>query len=313
MPWSCVGANDRCDYTRQPIVAFPLVASRRGPFDNAPVIARTHAPHVLSLVAFVCYLIATFCLVGSMRTALKMRTGWRLAGLVAGGLAIVTHAIVLWHGVVAKPSFALTIAETASLVGLGVAVIAIVTAWRLARFAGTSAFLLALAGLVAAATNEGARQFLVANGGWELNAHIALSVLAYSLMTVGTALALALALLDRRLRKRQPLGWLSILPPVESLESGMFAALGSGFAVLSLALFSGFFFVDNLWAQSLSRKVALSVLAWVILGILLLGRWRFGWRGRMARNWTIGSYVALCLAYFGSKLVLESILGRHWG
>src|SRR5262249_33151549 len=132
-------------------------------------------------------------------------------------------------------------------------------------------------------------------------------------ITVGTALAIALAFLDRRLRNRQALGWLSILPPVESLESGMFAALGSGFVVLSLALFSGFFMVENIWTQSLSRKIALSCLTWLILAVLLFGRWRFGWRGRMARNWTLWGFGFLCLAYFGSKIVLEVILGRHWG
>jgi ABC-type uncharacterized transport system permease subunit len=223
------------------------------------------------------------------------------------------HSLVLWQGVASKPSFALTVAETASLVGFGIAIIAVFACWRQPRFAGASALLLTLAGLVAAATNEGAREFVVARSGWELSAHIALSVLAYSLITVGTALAVALALLDRRLRTRQPIGWLSIFPAVESLESGMFASLSAGFALLSLALFSGFFFVEDMRAQSLSRKVVLSCLAWVILAILLFGRWRFGWRGKMARNWTIGGFVLLCLAYFGSKIVLENILGRHWG
>jgi ABC-type uncharacterized transport system permease subunit len=227
--------------------------------------------------------------------------------------ALALHGVVLWQNVAAKPAFALTIAETGSFVGLGIAVIAVLACWRQPRFAGASALLLAIAGLVAAATNEGAREFAVGRHGWELGAHIVLSVLAYSLITVGTALALALAMLDRRLRRRQPLGWLSILPAVESLESGMFTALSFGFVVLSLALFSGFFFLEDIFAQSLSRKVILSCLAWSILAVLLFGRWRFGWRGRMARNWTIGGYCLLGLAYFGSKLVLENILGRHWG
>ncbi len=239
--------------------------------------------------------------------------GRRTAGLCLSVVALILHAIVLWQGLAAKPALALTMAETASLVGFGIALIAVLACWRQPRFAGASALLLAIAGLVAAATNEGAREFAVARHGWELSAHIALSVLAYSLITVGTALAIALTLLDRRLRKHQPLGWFSILPAVESLESGMFMALSAGFAVLSLALFSGFFFVEDIFAQSLSRKIILSCLTWVILAILLFGRWRFGWRGRMARNWTIGGFVMLGLAYFGSKLVLETILGRHWG
>jgi ABC-type uncharacterized transport system permease subunit len=170
-----------------------------------------------------------------------------------------------------------------------------------------------ITGIVAATTNEGARRFAVERQSWELTAHIILSTVAYALLTIAAAMAIAVALLDRRLRSRQPLGRLAILPSVEALESGLFQALGAGFIVLTLALFSGFVFVENIFAQQLSRKTGLSVLAWIVFAILLLGRWRFGWRGRTAMRWTISGFTLLALAYFGSKIVLEYILGRHWG
>jgi ABC-type uncharacterized transport system permease subunit len=50
-----------------------------------------------------------------------------------------------------------------------------------------------------------------------------------------------------------------------------------------------------------------------VFAILLFGRWRFGWRGRRATGWTLSGFTLLALAYFGSKIVLETILGRHWG
>ena len=140
-----------------------------------------------------------------------------------------------------------------------------------------------------------------------------LSTLAYALLTIAVALAVALRLLDQRLRSRKPLGWLTALPSVEALEAGTFQALAAGFAVLTLALFSGFVFVDNLFAQHLVHKTVLSCLAWVVFAVLLFGRWRFGWRGRTATNWALSGFALLGLAYFGSKIVLESILGRHWG
>ena len=40
---------------------------------------------------------------------------------------------------------------------------------------------------------------------------------------------------------------------------------------------------------------------------------RFGWRGRAAVHWTLAGFAMLALAYFGSKFVLEDVLGRHWG
>ena len=54
-------------------------------------------------------------------------------------------------------------------------------------------------------------------------------------------------------------------------------------------------------------------IAWAIFASLLFGHWRFGWRGRTAARYTIAGFVALALAYFGSKFVLETLLGRHWG
>jgi ABC-type uncharacterized transport system permease subunit len=93
----------------------------------------------------------------------------------------------------------------------------------------------------------------------------------------------------------------------------MFTAIVNGFALLTLALFSGLVFVQNLHTQHLEHKTILSFLAWGILAILLIGHWRFGWRGKLAVRWTVGGFVLLGLAYFGSKIVLESILGRHWG
>ena len=83
--------------------------------------------------------------------------------------------------------------------------------------------------------------------------------------------------------------------------------------LLTLALVTGAFFIENLFAQHLVHKVVLAIIAWLVFGVLLLGRRRFGWRGRKALRWTLTGYVLLGLSYFGSKLVLENMLGRHWG
>ena len=50
-----------------------------------------------------------------------------------------------------------------------------------------------------------------------------------------------------------------------------------------------------------------------LLGALLFGRWRFGWRGPRAVKLTLTAMLLLGLAFFGSKFVLENMLGRHWG
>ncbi len=103
------------------------------------------------------------------------------------------------------------------------------------------------------------------------------------------------------------------MPPLEAAEQGLFACIWLGFFLLSLAIFSGLIFVENLLAQHLVHKTVLSVLGWLVFATLLFGRWRFGWRGQTASAWTLGGVATLLLAYFGSRLILELILGRQWG
>ena len=269
---------------------------------------------MLSIVVLACYLACAAWLGSSVyRAEGHAATGRRVTGLTLGALAVVTHGVLLWQALFAKPTLAFSVAESASLIGWPIGLIALIATWRTARFAGIGAVLMTLAGIVAATTDEGARNFALKQHSWEIGAHIILSTTAYALLTIAAALTIALSMLDRRLRSRQPLGLLATLPSLEALEVATFQALGAGFFILTLALFSGFIFVQDLFAQNLSRKTILSCLAWIVFAILLFGRWRFGWRGRTATRWTMSGFALLVLAYFGSKFVLESILGRHWG
>ena len=54
----------------------------------------------------------------------------------------------------------------------------------------------------------------------------------------------------------------------------------------------------------------LALLAWGVYGVLLLDRWRLGWRARPAVRLALAGFALLVLAYFGTKFVLEVLLGR---
>ena len=92
------------------------------------------------------------------------------------------------------------------------------------------------------------------------------------------------------------------------MEVLLFQFLGFGFLCLSASLLTGFFYLEDIFAQHLVHKTVLSIVGWVILAVLLFGRFRFGWRGRTAIRWTLSAFAFLMLAFFGSKLVLEFIL-----
>lgn len=147
---------------------------------------------------------------------------------------------------------------------------------------------------------------------WPVQMHILLSLLAYGVLTLGAVQAVAMAIQHRQLHEHRPRGAVASLPALQTMETLLFRLLTAGFFLLTLAIVSGALFIEDLFAQHLAHKTVLSLLAWLAFAVLLWGRWRHGWRGRMAMRWTLGAYGALILAYFGSKLVLEWLLGMHW-
>jgi ABC-type uncharacterized transport system permease subunit len=152
--------------------------------------------------------------------------------------------------------------------------------------------------------------FMGESTSWVLKLHVLLSMLAYSLLTLASVQAVLLAIQDRYLRRRRPGGFVRTLPPLMTMEAMLFEMIGLGFILLTLALLSGFAFLEDMFAQHLVHKTVLSVLAWLVFGGLLLGRRLWGWRGRKAIAWTLSGFAILILAYFGSKFVLELILHR---
>lgn len=139
-------------------------------------------------------------------------------------------------------------------------------------------------------------------------AHILLSILAYSMITIAVFQSLILLIQDQQLRKRPVSTLIKHFPPLQSMESLLFGFLWAGWLLLSLSLVSGWLFLDNLFAQHLVHKTILSCIAWLVFAILLWGRHQLGWRGHKAIRWTVAGFLLLMLAYFGSKLVREFIL-----
>lgn len=196
-------------------------------------------------------------------------------------------------------------------------------AWTLAMLAcliavdrhnrALTAILLGIAACGATTTGSG-RSFAAETApGWEFTAHIVLSLGAAALLFAAAVTAVLLVVLDSRLRAHRVADLSSVLPPIDTLEKIMFRSIAAGFAMLTLALFTGFVFVTNVFAQHLAHKTVLSLIAWIIFGVLLFGRVRYGWRGRFALRLTLWGFAMLVLAYFGAKFVLEYLKGAHWG
>ena len=153
------------------------------------------------------------------------------------------------------------------------------------------------------------QHLLLQTGHQMLDAHVLISVSAYSMLTLAALQAILLAIQDKHLHEKHPGGFIRALPPLQSMERLLFQMIGAGFVLQTLSLLTGFVFLEDMFAQHMVHKTFLSVAAWMVFAILLWGRWKFGWRGRVAIRWTLAGAVCLLLAYLGSKLVLELLLG----
>lgn len=146
--------------------------------------------------------------------------------------------------------------------------------------------------------------------------HIALSLLAYALFTVAALHAGMMALFEKRLHAHTMNRAFSNLPPLLTLERLLFNIIGTGFVMLTLALASGILFSEQVFGKPFSfthftqHKTVFALLSWLTYAGLLIGRKRYGWRGRTAIAWSLTGFVMLILAYLGSKAVLQLLLGK---
>lgn len=142
--------------------------------------------------------------------------------------------------------------------------------------------------------------------------HFLIAMLAYSLFTLAALHAVLMAIVEKQLHSGRLMPMLANLPPLLTMEALLFRLIHVAFVLLTLTLFSGIAFSETLFGKAMefNHKTVFALLSWVIFAHLLAGRHFFGWRGRKALRWTLTGFVALLLAYVGSRFVLEVILGR---
>ena len=139
--------------------------------------------------------------------------------------------------------------------------------------------------------------------------HLALGIASYGLFAAAVVHAALMTRAERRIRQ-------AIDPhsgmPLLTLERLTFRFVTAGFVLLTATLAAGLLFSEALYGRAWrwDHKAVFSVLSWLTFAALVLGRSRFGWRGRTAVRMLYAGTLLLLLAYVGSRFVLEIVLGR---
>jgi ABC-type uncharacterized transport system permease subunit len=247
---------------------------------------------------------------GELRAGSSAARGRALPVLL--GAALLLHAWLGWHDVATPEGLDLSLANAVSVVAGLVAALA----WGsglLATLPVIATVVLPVAAVATLAPIALANPHRFAYASDPVAAvHVAVALIAYALFLVAAVQALVLMGLEKRLHRRLVDPGRAAPPPLLTLERFLFRLIGAGFALLTLTLASGILFTEQLFGKPITftHKSVFSVLGWLTFGALLWGRWRYGWRGRVALRWIIAGTLFVFLAYLGSKFVLEVLLGR---
>ena len=142
--------------------------------------------------------------------------------------------------------------------------------------------------------------------------HALLSIFAWSCCALAAVQALLMQARIQRLRQHRLDDSGGLLPSLEAAQQQLLYLLKWAFALLSLALASGFWRFFDEGAGHIAHKTFFSLIAWLLLAGLLLTEWRRGMKNRTLVALTLLCFLLMALAYFFSKFVLEHLLGRSW-
>lgn len=148
--------------------------------------------------------------------------------------------------------------------------------------------------------------------------HLVVGTMAIGVFFLAALHALLMTAAERALHRQSQASdsifarWFDQLPPLMALERILFRFIWIGFALLSLTVASGVLFSEQVFGRAprFDHKTVFSIAAWILFGVLLIGRYLRGWRGKTALRLTLSGTVFLLLSYVGSRFVLEVILGR---
>lgn len=142
--------------------------------------------------------------------------------------------------------------------------------------------------------------------------HVAVALVAYGMLTVAAVASCGVVLQERALRLKRPTAFTRSLPAVadgERLQTRLVVAVE---VLLAVTLVTGV--VINRAAGAgwlaLDHKTVLSLLAFAVIGGLLLLHSRFGLSGRRGARYGLVAYLLVTLAYPGVKFVTDVVLAR---
>ena len=114
--------------------------------------------------------------------------------------------------------------------------------------------------------------------------------------------ALQIKWLDKKLKSKKFI-FCQLLPPLMTVERHFFTLTVAAQALLTVTLISGIIYLHNFFAPEQVHKAVFSFVAWIMYSVLILGQWKWRWRGNRVLIYSISGMILLTVGYFGSHLI----------
>ncbi len=147
--------------------------------------------------------------------------------------------------------------------------------------------------------------------GSNFNFHLLLAMIAYSMFFMSFLQMTEAWLLNRAIagRMSHAKGNISLL----DMEKIVFRNIYWSFAMLTLTMLSGIVSSVNNTRNldtTATHEIVFASMTWIFCAVLLLGRWRWGWRGIIAMRWFMASSFSLVLNYIIVVVLIEVLLKK---
>ena len=187
----------------------------------------------------------------------------------------------------------------------------IIVLWNLLKYNSTTLLLFSLpisiASILEVLLFDGIAPIRLEGAGLNI-LHIILGISSMGILMIAAIQSVLVLYIDRQLRI-SPANLSPLFGSLQSIERYLLQLLTSGFIFMTLSLILVSVLPSETTQAQVLHKVILTLISWFILAILIFGYYLRGWRGVFAAKWTLIGVFLLMLGYFGSKLVIEFIIG----
>lgn len=138
--------------------------------------------------------------------------------------------------------------------------------------------------------------------------HILCSIAAWTVLSIALVHGILYLTIFQRLKRKKLKG--IPMASLANIERVMMLITAIGFALLLASLFSGWLFVENLFAQHLVHKTLFTMASAAVYGWTLVLFYGKHQRGAAAVYWSFCGYALLMMGYVISNIVLQFLLHR---